>query len=124
MSMSPWPSMRPGTPFSACSQASSTSRGRSVNLKRSQRITAIRKPTPDLRLSSSEVKVLFVCQQNAGRSQMSEALFLRAAGGSHEAQSAGTEPARQVHPEVIEVMRELGVDLAGRQPRRLTDELA
>ena len=55
---------------------------------------------------------------------MSEALFLRAAGGSHEAQSAGTEPSRQVHPEVIEVMRELGVDLAGRQPRRLTDELA
>ena len=70
-----------------------------------------------------KVKVLFVCKQNAGRSQMSEALFLRAAGGRHEAQSAGTEPAGQVHPEVIEAMRELGIDLAGRQPRRLTDEL-
>ncbi len=69
------------------------------------------------------VKVLFVCKQNAGRSQMSEALFLRAAGGRHEAESAGTEPARQVHPEVVEVMRELGVDLAGRKPRRLSDEL-
>ena len=70
-----------------------------------------------------KVKVLFVCKQNAGRSQMSEALFLRAAGGRHEAQSAGTEPAGQVHPEVIEAMRELGIDLAGRQPQRLTDEL-
>ncbi|TMD08145.1 MAG: hypothetical protein E6J02_05845 [Chloroflexi bacterium] len=45
------------------------------------------------------MKVLFVCKQNAGRSQMSEALFLRAAGGRHEAQSAGTEPAGQVHPD-------------------------
>jgi len=68
--------------------------------------------------------VLFVCLHNAGRSQMSEALFERAAGGCHQAASAGTIPAEHVHPEVIEVMRELEVDLSRRIPRRLTAELA
>ena len=68
--------------------------------------------------------VLFVCLHNAGRSQMSAALFERAAEGRHEASSAGTTPAEQVHPEVVEAMRELGVDLAGRTPRKLTRELA
>jgi arsenate reductase len=68
--------------------------------------------------------VLFVCRQNAGRSQMSEALFTRAAGGRHRAASAGTTPAAHVHPEVVVAMRELGLDLEGREPRRLTDELA
>ena len=65
------------------------------------------------------MNVLFVCVQNAGRSQMAEALFRLAASGSHEARSAGSNPAASVHPEVIEVMRELGVDLTGRTPRRL-----
>jgi arsenate reductase (thioredoxin) len=50
---------------------------------------------------------------------MAEALFERAADGRHEARSAGTEPAERVHPEVVTAMRELGVDLAGRVPRRL-----
>jgi arsenate reductase len=68
--------------------------------------------------------VLFVCLHNAGRSQMSQALFQRAAGGRHTAASAGTTPAERVHPEVVEVMREAGVDLAGGTPRRLTRELA
>jgi arsenate reductase (thioredoxin) len=68
--------------------------------------------------------VLFVCVHNAGRSQMSQALFERAAGGRHTAGSAGTTPAERVHPEVVQVMREFGVDLAGRRPQRLTDELA
>jgi arsenate reductase (thioredoxin) len=67
---------------------------------------------------------LFVCLHNAGRSQMSAALFERAAGGRHRALSAGTTPAERVHPEVVEVMRELGIDLSDRTPRRLTDELA
>jgi protein-tyrosine-phosphatase/sugar phosphate isomerase/epimerase len=67
---------------------------------------------------------LFVCRQNAGRSQMSAALFEQAAGGRHRALSAGTTPADHVHPEVVAVMRELGVDLADRVPRRLTRELA
>ena len=69
-------------------------------------------------------RVLFVCRQNAGRSQMSEALFNQAAEGRHEAESAGTTPAGAVHPEVVAAMRELGVDLAGRVPQRLSDELA
>jgi arsenate reductase len=67
---------------------------------------------------------LFVCLHNAGRSQMSQALFERAAGGRHDALSAGTTPADRVHPEVVEAMGELGIDLAGRTPRPLTRELA
>jgi protein-tyrosine-phosphatase len=65
---------------------------------------------------------LFVCLHNAGRSQMSAALFERAAAGRHRALSAGSEadPDGRVHPEVVTVMRELDVDLAGRRPQRLT----
>ena len=69
-------------------------------------------------------RVLFVCLHNAGRSQISQALFERAAGDAHEARSAGTTPAQRVHPEVVEAMNELGVDLAGRTPQPLTDDLA
>jgi arsenate reductase len=68
--------------------------------------------------------VLFVCRQNAGRSQMSQALFQRASGGRHRALSAGTTPATRVHPEVVDVMRELDIDLADRTPQLLTRELA
>jgi arsenate reductase (thioredoxin) len=67
-------------------------------------------------------RVLFVCLHNAGRSQISEALFARAAGGRHQARSAGTTPGERVHPEVAEVMAELGIDLGDRRPRRLTRE--
>ena len=66
---------------------------------------------------------LFVCLHNAGRSQMSAALFERAANRRHRALSAGTTPAERVHPEVVEVMREIGIDLSGRTPRLLTREL-
>jgi protein-tyrosine-phosphatase len=65
-------------------------------------------------------RVLFVCLHNAGRSQMSEALFARAAENRHQAESAGTTPAERVHPEVVEAMRELDIDLAGRTPQKLT----
>jgi arsenate reductase (thioredoxin) len=68
--------------------------------------------------------VLFVCLHNAGRSQMSQALFERDAPDAHHARSAGTEPGERVHPVVVDAMRELGIDLAQRQPQRLTDELA
>jgi arsenate reductase len=68
--------------------------------------------------------VLFVCLHNAGRSQMSQALLERAAGGRHTALSAGTTPAERVHPEVVEVMSELGIDLSEHRPRLLTHELA
>jgi arsenate reductase len=66
--------------------------------------------------------VLFVCLQNAGRSQMSQALLEQAAAGRHHARSAGTTPAQHVHPEVVAAMRELGVDLADRTPKQLTDD--
>jgi arsenate reductase (thioredoxin) len=69
---------------------------------------------------------LFVCLHNAGRSQMSAALFEQEAAGRHRALSAGTlaDPAGAVHPEVVAAMRELGIDLADRRPRLLTRELA
>ncbi|MBA3809356.1 MAG: arsenate reductase ArsC [Solirubrobacterales bacterium] len=67
---------------------------------------------------------LFVCLHNAGRSQMSRALFERAAEGRHTALSAGTTPGERVHPEVLEVMRELDIDLSDRRPQALTIELA
>jgi arsenate reductase len=67
---------------------------------------------------------LFVCLHNAGRSQMSAALFEQAAAGRHHALSAGTTPAEHVHTEVVEVMRELGIDLADRTPQLLTHQLA
>jgi len=62
-------------------------------------------------------RALFVCVHNAGRSQMAQALYERAGG---EARSAGSDPGTAVHPEVVEVMRELGIDVAGRTPRALT----
>jgi arsenate reductase (thioredoxin) len=68
--------------------------------------------------------VLFVCLHNAGRSQISQALFERAAAGRHTALSAGTTPVEHVHPEVVEVMGELGIDLSDRRPQLLTRELA
>jgi arsenate reductase len=68
-------------------------------------------------------RVLFVCKQNAGRSQMSQALFGRAAGGRHESRSAGTRPAEHVHPIVAEAMLEIGIDVSGNRPQKLTDEL-
>jgi arsenate reductase (thioredoxin) len=68
--------------------------------------------------------VLFVCVHNAGRSQMSRALFERQAAGRHSADCAGTSPATAIHPNVREAMGELGIDLAGRTPQLLTDNLA
>jgi arsenate reductase (thioredoxin) len=65
---------------------------------------------------------LFVCLHNAGRSQMSQALFERAAQGRHGARSAGTTPGERVHPEVVEVMNELDIDLSDRVPHLLSTE--
>jgi protein-tyrosine-phosphatase len=70
------------------------------------------------------MNVLFVCLHNAGRSQISAALFERAAEGRHHAQSAGTTPAERVHPEVVEAMNERGIDLSEQKPQLLTTELA
>jgi arsenate reductase len=70
------------------------------------------------------MNILFVCRHNAGRSQMSQALFERAVGDRHQARSAGTTPGERVHPEVLAVMAEDGIDLSGRTPQLLTRELA
>lgn len=67
-------------------------------------------------------RAIFVCLHNAGRSQISAALFERAAAGRHQARSAGTTPGERVHPEVVEAMAELGIDLSGRRPAPLTRE--
>ena len=67
---------------------------------------------------------LFVCLHNAGRSQMSRALFERAADGRHQAQSSGTQPGERVHPEVVEAMNELGLDVSGEVPKKLSTEQA
>lgn len=69
--------------------------------------------------------VIFACVHNAGRSQMAAAFFERLADpGRVRAISAGTQPGERVHPEVVTVMGELGIDLSASKPRRLTDELA
>jgi arsenate reductase len=69
--------------------------------------------------------VIFACIHNAGRSQMAAAFFGALADPTKaRATSAGTHPGDRVHPEVVTVMREVGIELAGAQPRRLTDALA
>ena len=74
--------------------------------------------------SDVKPRVLFVCVQNAGRSQMAAALFNRQAGGRAVAVSAGTRPAERVHPEVVAAMREVGTDLSDAKPRLMSAELA
>jgi len=66
--------------------------------------------------------VLFVCVHNAGRSQMAAALLERAAGDRVRVRSAGTAPADEIHPEVIEAMREIGVELEEVRPRKLEND--
>ena len=66
--------------------------------------------------------VLFVCVQNAGRSQMAEALFRRVAGERHDARSAGSRPAERVHEPVVAALAEIGIDVADRLPRGLAAE--
>jgi arsenate reductase len=66
-------------------------------------------------------RVLFVCVHNAGRSQMPAALFNRVAKARHEARSAGTHPGESVHPQVVEAMKEVGIDLSTAQPQKLQE---
>lgn len=70
-------------------------------------------------------RVIFACVHNAGRSQMAAGFFNRIADPRRvEAISAGTQPGDRVHPEVVEVMHETGIDLRANRPQRLTDELS
>jgi arsenate reductase len=69
--------------------------------------------------------VIFACVHNAGRSQMAAAFFNELApAGIARAESAGTNPGSRVHPEVVEVMKEVGIDLSSATPQKLTTELA
>jgi arsenate reductase (thioredoxin) len=69
--------------------------------------------------------VLFACVHNAGRSQMAAALFNQRVNPSRgRAISAGTQPGDRVHPEVVAALREVGLDVAGARPQKLTDDLA
>ena len=69
-------------------------------------------------------KVLFVCVENAGRSQMAEAFANKYAEGALEISSAGNKPADKVNPAVVEVMKEKGIDISGNKPKLLTFEMA
>jgi arsenate reductase len=70
-------------------------------------------------------KIVFACVHNAGRSQMAAAFFNQLADPTKgEGISAGTQPGLRVHPEVLSVMREIGIDLSAAKPQKLTDQLA
>ena len=68
------------------------------------------------------MNVLFVCVANGGRSVMAEHLFRRAAGGRHDARSAGSEPGAAAHPQVVEALAEVGLDASGHVPRKLDQD--
>jgi arsenate reductase len=67
-------------------------------------------------------KVLFVCVANSGRSVMAERIFRQAAEGRHEARSAGSDPGTETHPQVVEALREIGIDASDHEPRKLDDD--
>jgi arsenate reductase len=68
------------------------------------------------------VNVLFVCVANSGRSVMAERLFRRAAGDRHAARSAGSQPGERAHPQVVEALREVGIDASDHAPSALDEE--
>jgi arsenate reductase len=67
----------------------------------------------------ARMKVLFVCVENAGRSQIAQALYQRRGG---EARSAGSQPAAELHEAVVEALEEVGIDVSGRKPKGLARE--
>ena len=68
-------------------------------------------------------KILFVCVENAGRSQMAEAFFRKYAPEGYESASAGTKPVHEVNPIAVEAMKEIGIDLGLQKPKILTNEI-
>ncbi len=80
-------------------------------------------PTVEHRGEQAVRYVLFVCNHNAGRSQMAQAFFERYGPDDVRAESAGTDPAREIWPQVVEVMHEIGFDLSGSKPKKLTLEM-
>jgi protein-tyrosine-phosphatase len=74
-------------------------------------------------MSDNAKTVLFVCAHNSGRSQMAEAFFNKLAKGKAQALSAGTQPAGEVNPVVVEAMREAGINIGGNKPKALTMDM-
>ncbi|MDC8453517.1 MAG: arsenate reductase ArsC [Candidatus Nitrosotalea sp.] len=72
--------------------------------------------------SKDEKKILFVCVENAGRSQMAEAFFRKYAPKGYESESAGTKPTLDVNPVVVEAMKEIGIDIGKQKPKVLTSQ--
>jgi protein-tyrosine-phosphatase len=70
------------------------------------------------------VTVLFICVHNAGRSQMAEGIFNSLSSERHHAISAGNQPSIQVNPVVVQAMLEIGIDISGNRPKKLTSEMA
>ena len=70
------------------------------------------------------VIILFICVHNAGRSQMAEGIFNSLSGGRYHAISAGSKPSTQVNPVVVQAMKEIGIDISGNKPKKLTGEMA
>lgn len=68
-------------------------------------------------------KILFVCVENAGRSQMAEGFFKKYAPKGYEAISAGNKPASQINPNAVEAMKEVGIDISKQTPKVLTSEI-
>ncbi len=71
----------------------------------------------------SKKTVLFVCVQNAGRSQMAEGLFRKYAPKDYDTISAGTVPTSQINPVAVEVMKEVGIDISKQKPKELTEDM-
>ena len=75
-------------------------------------------------MSEDHPVVLFLCVHNAGRSQMAAALLARDAGDKVLIHSAGSDPGDTLNPAVVAAMAEVGIDISGQQPKKLTDEMA
>jgi arsenate reductase (thioredoxin) len=81
------------------------------------------KAKTDKRSNKDTKTILFVCVENAGRSQMAEGFFHRYAPKDFKAQSAGTKPVSKINPIVVEVMKEIGIDISIQKSKELTDEM-
>ena len=73
--------------------------------------------------SKTKKKMLFVCVENAGRSQMAEGFFRKHTIGDYEPISAGTRHKSQINPVAVEVMKEVGIDISGQKPKELTEDM-
>lgn len=71
----------------------------------------------------SEITILFVCVENAGRSQMAEGFFNKFAPEGYKAISAGTKPVSQINPAAVDVMREVGIDISNQKSKDITEDM-